>query len=187
MTNDEILSLTPEQAGEALAAMRPAAPVAAGPAPDTLSPSAARERLEGLKQNPEWQRRFLDASGPTLREYNELSARAAEPGDRLEAAFAYDLQTAPPFETSYNGELNTWQTAKVVAALREFGLSDDNIREMDANVPIAKELHDAARRLQQQRHADPQWVDRLLKGGDAEKRELLLIKILLRHPVAEAA
>jgi hypothetical protein len=61
-----------------------------------------------------------------------------------------------------------------------------NIRKLFANEPISKELHDATRRLQQERFADPQYVDRYLKGGAVEKREQRLIGIILGRPIAEA-
>jgi hypothetical protein len=81
-------------------------------------------------------------------------------------------------------ELSTWKLGRIVEQLRDDGLSDDHIREMWANEPIEKKWHDAARRLQQQRFADPLYVDRYLKGGAAEKREQRLIGIILGRPIA---
>jgi len=190
MPDTDVWNLTPQQASERLKAMSLAAPAVDLAAPvniAAMSPTQARERLEGLKTNPEWQKQFLGGNGPQLREFSELSAKAAEAGNRLEAAFAYDPQTAPPFETTYDGELNVWQLAKVVADLRADGLEDAHIQEMWANEPIAKKWHDAARRLQQQRFADPEYLDRYLKGGAEEKREQTLIGIILGRPIAEKA
>jgi hypothetical protein len=190
MTDADIWNLTPQQASERLAAMSLAAPAVDLAAPANIaamSPTQARERLEGLKTNPEWQKQFLGGNGPQLREFNELSAKAAEAGDRLEAALAHGVEAAPIFETTTGDQLTIWKLGKVVADLRDDGLADDHIRELFAGEPISKELHDAARRLQQERFADPEYLDRYLKGGAEEKREQTLIGIILGRPIAEKA
>jgi hypothetical protein len=164
--------------------------------PWSLSPAEAAARLESMKvappatglaarlENDEWRQALLAGNGPHLREFNDLIEKKL--GDnKLEVALAHGAEAAPIFETTMGDELNTWKFGKVVEHLRADDLSDDHIREMFANEPIAKELHDAARRLRDERFADPQYVDRWLKGGAAEKREQLLIGIILGRPIAE--
>jgi hypothetical protein len=192
MTDTDVWNLSPQQASERLAAMSPAAPPV-DPAAlvniAAMSPGAARARLGGLLQNAEWQKQFLGGNGPQLREFKELSEKAAGPGDtRLDAALAYDPNTAPPFETSYAGELNTWQLAKVVTNLKELGLEPDHIREaFDVeNRTIDGATWAAAKRLEQQRFGDAEYVKRYLAGNPAEKREMALIRIVLSMKVAEA-
>jgi hypothetical protein len=190
-TVDVSVTGSPAEATAALAAMKPAPPAVDLSTPAniaTMSSAQAAARLDGLKKDPTWQRRFLDNSPPVWREYNELSTKAAETGDaRFEAALVYDLKTAPPFETTYDGEMSTRQLAEIIAQMRNDGLDEAHIREWRANEPIEKKWQDAAKRLRQQRFADPQYVDRWLKGSAVEKREQLLIEIILGRPIAEAA
>jgi hypothetical protein len=190
MTNEEIFAMSPQQAGEALAAMKPQAPTVDLAAPvniAAMSPTQARERLEGLKANPEWQRQFLSANGPTLREYNELSTKAAEAGGRLEAVLEHGDDAVPIFETTSGTALSSAKLAKVVDALYDVGLEPDHIREaFDEDRTIDFDTYAAVLRLKERRFADADYVRRYLAGSPAEVREMALIHIVLGMNIAEA-
>ena len=168
---DDAWNLTPAEATARLEAMKPVVPA-----------TGLAERMADEK----WRAGLLAGNGPQLREFSELmQPKPAE--NKLDAVLTHGDAAVPLFETTVGDELSTWKLGRVVADLRADGLEDGHIREMFAGEPIEKELHDAARRLQQQRFADPQYVDHWLKGGAAEKREQLLIGIILGRPIAGAA
>ena len=119
---DDIWSLTPEQVGERLAAMAPAAPavdLAKQVNISAMSPAQARERRDALLQNLEFQKKFLEANGVQLREYRELSEKAAEAGDRLEAVLTHGAEAEPLIpEVTFDGALNSAKLRKVITDLR---------------------------------------------------------------------
>jgi hypothetical protein len=188
---DDIGNLSPAEATSRLQAMSPA-PAPTGLAerdPATLTPADARARLAELQSDKEWTARFLSGGLKERKQFDALFAKQSEATDaKLEIAMRNGVEVAPLIpEVTYDGDLNTARLAQVITDLRADGLEDDHIQELFENAPIAKELHDAAQRLRQRRFADPQYLDRYLKGGAAEKREQLLIGIILGRPIAEAA
>jgi hypothetical protein len=163
-----------------------------------LTPAEVAARLESLKTaspatglaarsaDEKWRGRVLAGSCPQVKEMRDLVEAKLAGDSKLEQALAGTAGDVPALEVTAGDQLSSWKIGRIVEQLRDDGLEDDHIRELFANEPIAKELHDAARRLQQERFADPQYVERYLKAGAPEVREQRLIGIILGRPIAEA-
>jgi hypothetical protein len=173
---DDIWTLSPAEAAAKLQTMKTGGAPAPGLAKPVnipaLSAQQAAARLDELSRDEKWTERLLNGGVREQKELSALTEKKTAPADlKLETVFAHGVDAAPIFETTSGDELSTWKLGKVVADLRDDGLADDHIRELFAGEPISKELHDAARRLQQERFTDPEYVERYLKGGAVEKRE----------------
>jgi hypothetical protein len=168
------------------------------PDPWSLSSAEATAKLESMKTAPpatdlaarsadeKWRTGVLAGNGPEVKEFHGLVEKGL--GDsKLEQVLAGTAGDVPIFETVQGDQLTSWKLGRIVEQLRDDGLADDHVRELFANEPIDRATHDAARRLQQQRFSEPEYVARYLKGGAVEKREQLLIGILLGRPIAAPA
>jgi hypothetical protein len=190
MADADIWSLTPQAASEKLAAMSPAPPATDLTKPANIaamSSSQARDRLAALQADEKWTARFLSGSKKEIDEFNNLTAKKNEAGDRqLEIAMRHGVEVAPLIpEVTFDGALNTARLANVIADLRDHGLEDAHIEEaFDETRTIPRATHEAVKQLQRQRLGDADYVKRYLAGGAAEKREMALIRIALGLNIA---
>jgi hypothetical protein len=191
---DDVWNLTPAEAGARLEAMKSAPPATDLAKPvniAAMSSSQARDRLAALQADEKWTQHFLSGGKKEIDEFNNLTAKKNEAGDRqLEIAMRNGVEAAPLIpEVTFDGALNTAKLANVIADLRDHGLEDAHIEEAfdveNRTLPRAK--HEAVKRLEQQRLGDAEYVKRYLSGGAAEKREMALIRIALGLKVAEEA
>jgi hypothetical protein len=91
---------------------------------------------------------------------------------------------APPLiETVANGELPARALATTVEQMRASGLNDETIRQAVAGEPVTKQEVEMAKRYQQMKHGDAEWVRKLLAGDFVARREQLLLSIILTNPV----
>jgi hypothetical protein len=164
-----------------------------------LSPGEASARLQSIKlaatppatdlaarsADEKWRTNVLSGNGPETKELHTLVEAKLAGDTRLEQVLTGTAGDVPIFETTTGDQLSTWKLGRIVADPRDDGLADDHIRELFAGEPIAKELHDAALRLQQQRFGDAEYVRRYLAGGAVEIREQRLIGIIIGRPIAE--
>jgi len=151
--------------------------------PATLSPSQAGERLAELSADKQWASKLLSNDGPTRREFEALSERKLA-ADRIEAVMDGTAQPQP-FETTRGGEISTHNIALGVESLRAIGIEDAPIRAFLQGVPVPKQDREAVDRLLTQLKADAGWVDRLMKGGVAERQVLTKLMMGQLRPVSK--
>lgn len=182
MDDAQIAALTSAEAGAELARMtavtNPPPPIAPSTAAD------ARRRLDALTTDAAWGKRFLAGNMAARSEFADLSARVAS-GDHIVDALA---GTAPPqqeFETTVDGALPRRVVAEVVADMRENGISDGAIEQALRGTKVTRVEFEATRQLQRIKHSDPIWTKNLLSGGVQEKREHMLMSIILSADIAE--
>ena len=163
-----------------------ASPVQPADAATTLVPpnpvAAANAELTGLVNNKEWAAKFFAGDVEARATFDGLT-RAIAAADDLAAALAGTAVAPPLIETIANGELPARALASTVEQMRSFGLNDATIREAVAGEPVTKQEVEMAKRYQQMKHSDADWVARLLKGDFQAKKEQLLLSIILTNPV----
>jgi hypothetical protein len=172
----DLSALSPGQASAKLAEMTPPPPIVTATAAD------ARARLDVLTKDQAWGKSFLDGNAEARRLFAELSAQVAA-GDDVQQALD---GTAPPqqvLETNINGSLSRRVVAEVVADMRANGLSDGVIWEAISGKPVSRAEFEAVKQYQRAKHGDPEWVARFLKGGYAERREHMLMSIVLSSEI----
>ena len=167
------------------------APAAAPVAPVTpAAPTSSAEagaRLANLAADPAWGAKILANSPAEVRQMHDLIAvKNSRPLDpNIDRAMAEEIEPQP-FAVTAEGGLSLQNLASSVVDLRAAGLSDGAIKEAISGATPTKQEQDAARRLYADKIADTAaggWVSRLLKGGAVEKRELLLMQIVIGAPV----
>src|ERR1700730_11249657 len=117
MSDDDVWSLTPEQATARLAEMmRPAPGVSTPPPPPPKDAAEARSRLDALSSDPAWQGKLLASDTDTVKEFNALTQLIAGPDPtRADLAIA---NLVPAGETTLNGETSIRVMAAAAAGLR---------------------------------------------------------------------
>jgi hypothetical protein len=175
---------THEQATAALAAKAEAFCKASTPTPTTPS-TAARVQLDALSRSAEF-RAKLDAGDPaTRRQFSDLCAAVAA-GDAVADALASGPEMpADHIETVVSGELSSNALRREVAALRDAGFGADVIKQVvEGGAPVSPAEREMATRYRAMRLGDAAWVDRYMKGGLAERREMTLISTILSGAAA---
>lgn len=184
-----IHELSPQQAGEHLAALQAAHDARHAPAapPDKPStPSEAKAKLDYLARDREWGKKLEAGDTETQKEFHTLTALAAEaqPADQLDKVIAGTAER-PMFETVTDGQLSTGKLMSAVDGLRKVGISDDAIREAMNGGKNSAVIHRAVQELKAKLFGDQAWVKRYLDGGAVERRQATLIAIALNSEVAE--
>ena len=176
-------------------------------AEETITPTApptsaeAAARISALAENPEWLGKLMTGDGAATREFSALMAAkvgavAAEnpdSGDRIDKILAAPTDT-DGFKTvpgvGYQAadqltasDLATREEMTAITAFRQVGLSDGIIKEVLTGRPATQAEQNAVRRLYADKTTDSAWCERLLKGSALEKRELLLMQIVLNAPL----
>jgi hypothetical protein len=160
----------------------PTAPVQ--PADPTPVPPSANAQLDSLVHDPAWAKRFFDGDPAARTQFNDLTGKVAAVRDDVDAAIAGTaIAPSPLVETVVDGELPFHARSAVIEGMRATGLNDATIAEALKGEPVTRVEVEAAKRYQAMRHADPEWVSKLLKGDWQARKEQLLLSIILTNPV----
>lgn len=175
-------------------------------AEETITPTAppsqaeAASRLSTLAANPEWLGKLMTGDGETRREFAGLmaakvgiAAEKPDSGDRIDKILAAPansdgFRTVPGVGYQAADQLAVTDLASreemsAITSFRQTGLSDGVIKEVLTGRPATQAEQDAVRRLYTDKTTDSEWCARLLKGSAVEKRELLLMHIVLNAPL----
>jgi hypothetical protein len=180
-----IASMSPQEAGAALAAFEAAARGPAAPANPT-TPAEAKQRLDSLSRDATFRSKLLAGDDEATKQFNALTAMTAE-----DAAAPVDLALAGvvPFgiETlTAENPLSTRQLATAAEAMRAQGLNEDCIKEALIGAKSSPEIYRAALNRRAERLGDKEWVSRLLAGGFVENKEYVLLSSILAGEVVAA-
>lgn len=154
----------------------------ATPAPPS-TPAEAATCLSELAMDANWSAALLKGNSPQVKEMNNLIALKSS-GDKVDRIIAGTAETSI-------GELNvggisTANAMRSAAWLKEAGISDGAIKEAFEGKPVTREVFNAVKQLQAERHGDAAWVAKLLSGDYAAKRDEILMNIVLISPVKDA-
>jgi hypothetical protein len=172
----DVWSFSPKEAASQLAAMKLAFD---GP-PPTATPSTpreARQRLDALGRDVEWQQRHANGELAAKDEFVALTTMAASDKDPVAGLLRGEI---PPNETRVGpGYATLREMASVVPGLREDGLTDEQISELLNDKEFSPQEVEAVRKLQIELHGTPTWVAKLLSGDAGARREQLLMSMVL--------
>jgi len=160
-------------------------PTTQPPVSAPANPVEASAQLTARTSDPAWAEKFFAGDVAARREFADLTAAVAK-RDPIAEAIAGTAPT-PGIETTINGELGSRIMADVVQTFRGAGLSDGAIRQALEGQKVTKQELEAAKRFQEMRHGDAEWVKKLLSGDYAAKRESLLLSIIFSVGADEAA
>jgi hypothetical protein len=174
--------MTPAEAGAALAKMQ----ADASPPPPLVPATAAdaRARLDILSKDKGWADRLFAGDVTANREFKDLTALAGSADDTAEA-IAGTTSPQPLFETTTGGQLPRRHVNEIVASMREAGLSDGAIGEALNGGKVTRAEMAAAKAFKNMRHGDAEWVKRFLAGSYAERRENMLLSIILTSEIKD--
>ena len=150
------------------------------------APSAvsARAALDKFVADPGIAAKLIAGDGATNAEFARLSAAAVAPDER--DLLVDMLAGAVPGDGPQTlGEVSTRDKLAEVQRLHEAGLSDAAVAEAFLGEPTGGK-YDAAtiarvEAVKSQRLGDPAWVQRLMAGGWAEKRDFTLWSVVLAN------
>jgi predicted transcriptional regulator len=183
MTDIPIESMTPAQAGEALAKMAEA--YHGTPPTDPKTPTEAQARLDALTKNKDWGDKLTAGDVTTRREFTSLTEMAAKAEHRLDNVLAGKVEPELMELTSAEHPLSTRNLASVVESFREMGLSDGTIKQAIEGGTVSKEEHGQAKQAMALLMSDAEWSKRLLSGDWSAKRDLQLLSIILNSQVGQ--
>lgn len=138
--------------------------------PTFTSVDQAQARLAELKASQDWVAKVLSNDPSALREFRAITEMIGK-SDRVDAALA-----GKPI---LDGELTAHDLVGAIGGLRELGLRDEVVAEALRGSINTADVVRQTRALYQDRMSDPEWTERLLAGGAAEKREHALMSIIL--------
>jgi hypothetical protein len=147
------------------------------PAATPATAAEAATKLDTLAKNLEWAKGVLTGSGPHVQEFQDLVSKSGS-ADKLDLIIAGKIEP-PIFETTVNGELNSYKIATTVADLRERGLDDATIRQAISNAPVSASERDAAKELRAVRLSDKEWTAKWLAGDRSAQKEMTLLNIII--------
>ena len=142
------------------------------PAAPPASPAEATARLDQLKSNPEWGKRWIEGGSQEAREYRDLTELAAK-GDKVDLAMAGVMADAP-FQDS--GHLQMIAATKM---FRELGIGDATIKQTLENHEVTQQEHDVVASWKAARLKDSAWVKAWLSGEGEQARDMMLANIVL--------
>jgi hypothetical protein len=99
--------------------------------------------------------------------------------DQVADAIAGTAPPQPIFETTIAGQLPSRVVGETVQSWRDAGVGDGAIEEALRGHRYTPAEVAATKVFRARRHSDPEWVKRLEAGGVTEKRELMLMSIIL--------
>jgi hypothetical protein len=172
------VTLDHEGATARLAEMTASYQAARDGAPPPLEPATAgdaRRRLDVLNKDAAWGARLISGDVAARTEFRELLEKIGA-GDPA-------IGAAPPaggqFDFSSEDQPSRQVLSGTVQMLREAGVSDGAISQALKGTPESPEAIAATKVLKAQRMSDPEWTKRFLAGGATEKREWMLMSIIL--------
>jgi len=140
------------------------------PAAPTLADvrATAQAELDGLKCSPEWVKAYMAGEQNARADFQRLTELIARP---------------PPGATMAGGVTLEQQRNEQADYCESVGLSPGVVQQVREGIPETAMTYKQAVGLKKQLMADPAFVDRALKGGQAEREKLLLIDIILSGPI----
>jgi hypothetical protein len=187
---DDIWNLSPAEAAARLEAMNPPPPAVDLAAPvnvEAMTSSQARLRLEGLLENPEWQKRYLAGNGPERRESEALTAKKNEVADNRLDRIIDGTEIVRELETVANGELSTFKMMQAAEHMKSFVNDTALIKQALTSAPVSRAEYDAVKTLRGELMADKDFTDALLAGNPVAVREFTLMNTIVANGyVAEA-
>jgi hypothetical protein len=180
MSDDDISSMTPQQAGQRLAEMTKA--YNAVPEVPT-TPAQAKARLDQLSRDESWRQDYLNGNPNARKEFARLTAQAASTdtgSDRLgQVLSGAGAPGRAADEPTVQGELPTHDLVSAVSDLREIGLNDAQIRQAVEGSKVSRAEFQAAQTLHNALYSNPDWVKLLMSGNTDCRREATLLSIIL--------
>ena len=151
----------------------------AAPKPD---PGAAQARLDALTNDPAWRTKFYNGSPEARATLVELTNAIAT--GKTNAAISGTADLSREIETTSGMQLSRHKLQVEVDHLRELGLNDDLIRQAVDGAPISASEKAMAKVARRMRLEDPTWVAAYMKNGYSQRREILLLNLILSSEVA---
>lgn len=183
MSADQILAMTPTEAGAHLATM--AADFMAATKPASVAaptnPTEARARLAELAANPKWSADYLNGDLAARREFQTVTSLIAE-GSDADLALA---GVVPENLVDFGPGASIRDQAAAVPDFRKIGIGDKAIRQLLTDQPISQREHDLAEQWRHQHLKDAEWTKRWLAGDVAAAREMTLCSIVLSSSIDE--
>jgi hypothetical protein len=160
----------------------PAPVVDAGPKPEDRTKAAeARVKLEALKADPEWGRKYLAGDVATRKTFDELTeAIAAGGGGDADLAL---IGHHPDGHIDSGNGATLRDMIAAVPELREAGVPDDVIKQVLEDRPVSRAERAMTEQLLRERMGDAEWRQKLMSGDYAVKRENLLMSVILASHV----
>jgi hypothetical protein len=185
LSEQEILTLTPAEAGAALDTMTKEYRGAPPPATPTNAAGAAA-RLELLASDKDWGVRLLRNDVAAKAEF----ARLTQLSSTLSQTELALIGHVPPgyvhfADSASNAGLP--EMAAGAADLLEVGISPDSIRQLLDDREVSADEYQMVKHLHDQRFSDKAWADRYMKGDLAARREATLMAIVLSASVKRSA
>jgi hypothetical protein len=183
LLNPGTFGMSPEAATAALAHMTAefaqSPPTVADPAPkpeDRAKGAEARAKLEALKADPEFGKRFLAGDAATRQAFDYLTAAIAAGGNEADLALAGVL---PSNHVDGGDGAPLRDMIAAVPELREAGIPDDVIRQVLEDRPVSSAERVMTEQLLRERTGNAEWRQKLMSGDYAIKRENLLMSVIL--------
>jgi hypothetical protein len=172
--------------GEMIVAQsQPAPPQPVAPPPAPVIPNTAGEataRLNELKADPAWRDEFLAGGSRQAREMASL-LEVIDKGEnpRVDRAMAGVMADQPFQEQGHLAMIGATDM------LRSAGIRDDVIREFLTGQGIPAEEQKLAAERKAERLRDHDWTRKFLEGNGEQRKEMLLIDLILNAPTKAAA
>jgi hypothetical protein len=156
-------------------------------APSSPAAASAKAALDRFTADPGIAERLLRGDAAVSRQFAELSRAAADSDGHdvlADALTGAHTRSGQLIETTFGKQLTSRGTMAAIDGLREVGISDGAIAEAFSGLSVETgRPYDAAtvaraRALRAVRMGDREWTSRLMAGGLAEKRELMLMNII---------
>jgi hypothetical protein len=168
-----------------MAQSQPALPPPIAPPPAPVIPGTAGEataRLNELKGDQVWTNELLAGGSRQAKEMAAL-LEVIDKGDnpQVDRAMAGELEDAP-FQPS--GQIAMIGTTEM---LRAAGIRDEVIREFLTGQPISAQEQKLVAARKAERLRDHEFVKRFMAGDGEQRREMLLIDLILNAPTKTAA
>jgi len=170
MSDDDISTLTPEQASARLAEL-----AAAHRGPPSTDP---KDVLDRRIADPAFGAKLKAGDTEARAEFQRLTVAAAE-ANPIEAAMTGALPEMP--------DSDLLLMANTTGMLRDIGISDDVIRETLTGHEVTQAEHDATNRWLKQHEADKEWCKKLRAGDIEAKQKFMLASIILSSSIKKAA
>ena len=188
LLNPGAFGMSPEAATAALARMTgeyinsPAPVPDAGPKPEDRAKAAeARLKLEALKTDPEWGKRYLAGDVATRQVFEELTAAIAAGGAGDADLALIGHHPDGHIDSGHGATLRDMIAA--VPELREAGVPDDVIKQVLEDRPVSRTERAMTEQLLRERMGNAEWRQKLMSGDFAVKRENLLMSVILASRV----
>jgi hypothetical protein len=188
LLNPGTFALSPQAAAAELARMtveyNQAPPTVAEPGPkpeDRTRAAEARVKLEALKADPEWGKRYLAGDVATRKTFDELTeAIAAGGGGDADLAL---IGHHPDGHIDSGNGATLRDMISAVPELREAGVPDDVIKQVLEDRPVSRTERAMTEQLLRERMGNAEWRQKLMSGDFAVKRENLLMSVILASRV----